>query len=139
MPERTCKGCVKQAEWGCEAVKYLSTENNPTASPSPDGTWWAWHNPAAQGLKFDGEDIYCCPRQPLRSDVKFWNQLFLYFGAYKQGYLPQSGAVMDQSNKAMELFRIVDAANFEADESLMASRQKGNPNADAPRPKGPPR
>ena len=50
---------------------------------------------------------------------------------YRQaGFLPQAGAVIDQSAKAVELFRILDNVNAEADESLRAKppeRQKGRP------------
>ena len=46
--------------------------------------------------------------------------MLLYYGMYRKGHLPQVGAVMDQSNKAIELFRVLDEINFECDAALEA-------------------
>ena len=40
----------------------------------------------------------------------------------RKGHMPQSGAVMDQSNKAMEVFRVFDDINAECDERSSAER-----------------
>jgi hypothetical protein len=42
--------------------------------------------------------------------------MLLYYGFYKKGFLPQAGAVMDQSNRAMEVFRVLDDINGECDQ-----------------------
>ena len=86
--------------------------------PGNDGKWWLWTNPARLPLTFDGEETYACPRQTLLKDGRSWHRIFIYYGAYKAGHLPQVGATMDQSNKAMEVFNILDAVNGEADAEL---------------------
>jgi len=132
MPERSCNGCVKQKQWGCTATKLEVPAGTKGAVPDQTGKrWFHWTNPAAMPLTFDGERTYACPRQSLKRDPRGWSKLFKYYGMYKAGFLPQAGAVVDQSAKAVELFRILDNANAEADESLRAkppeTRQKGRP------------
>lgn len=41
--------------------------------------------------------------------------MLFYYSFYKQGMLPQPGAIMDQANKAMAVFRILDDVNAECD------------------------
>jgi len=124
MPERQCRGCTKQDEWGCRAFKYQTTEENPAAQPALDGTWWAWDRPAHLPLSFDGEETYACPRQDLKERPYAWHRMFLYYGMYKAGHLPQSGSVMDQANKAVEVFRVFEDVNAECDRTLMEQRQQ---------------
>ena len=132
MPERSCSGCTKQKAWGCTATKSEVPPGTKGAAPSRDGKkWWAWQNPAAMPLVFDGETTYACPRQTLKDDQRGWHKLLRYYGMFKAGFLPQQGAVFDQSAKAIELFLILDNVNAEADESLRPSppetRAKGRP------------
>ena len=132
MPERSCSGCAKQKAWGCTATKSEVPPGTQGAVPSRDGkTWWLWQNPAAMPLIFDGETTYACPRQTLKDDGRGWSKLFRYYGMFKAGFLPQAGAVFDQSAKAIDLFLIIDAVNAEADASLNDSppvtRTKGRP------------
>ena len=47
-----------------------------------------------------------------------WRRMLLFYGMYKKGHLPQAGAVMDQSNKAIELFSVFDDINSEVDKAL---------------------
>jgi hypothetical protein len=125
MPERQCVKCTKQAEWGCEAFKYRSDENDRRAIPDDNGGWWAWFKPSHLPMTVDGEESYACPRQDLKQRAQAWNRMLLYYGMYKQGFLPQAGAIMDQSNKAMELFRIFDQVNGECDEAQAERTRAG--------------
>ena len=135
MPERQCSGCKRQADWGCEAVRYPSNEENPDAQQDEDGSWWAWWKPAHLPLSVDGEETFACPRQDLRKRAYAWHRMLLFYGMYKKGHLPQPGAVMDQSNKAIELFRIFDDVNFECDQTL-DEQERSKRNQEAQQPKG---
>ena len=57
-----------------------------------------------------------------------WNAMLFYYSFYKQGLLPQPGAVMDQANKAMAVFRIFDDVNAECD------KQRPDPTPARPKP-----
>jgi len=128
MPERNCASCKKQTEWGCEAERYPSTEEDPAAMPDQNGKWWGWKNPAHIPLTFDGEETYACPRQDVRRRGAEWGQILLYYGFYQKGHLPMAGGVTDQSAKAMEVFRILDDVNLECDQALLEKeRNKGQP------------
>ncbi len=122
MPERSCKGCTRQEEWGCRAVKYREPE--PHEDPQD-----AWVNPAWLPITLDGEDTYACPRQSLMENPEEWSRLLMYYGFYQKGHLPQTGSIIDQSNCLMEAFRILDAVNAECDEQKRAKqdRPKGDP------------
>jgi len=115
MPERKCGGCTRQVDWGCEAEKVVSGPDDPTAEQDKDGVWWGWLKPAHLPMTVDGEQSYACPRQDLKRRPQEWHVMLLYYGMYKKGHLPQAGAVMDQSNKAIELFRVLDDVNAECD------------------------
>ena len=135
MPERQCVGCKRQADWGCEAERYPSSKDDPLAVVDRQGDWWRWSNPARLPMTVDDEQTWACPRQDLHRRGYVWHQMLLYYGFYKKGHLPQLGAVMDQSNKAVEIFRIFDAINAECDEAQLnkvTARQAGeNPAAQA--------
>lgn len=109
MPERQCVDCTHQEEWGCFAVKVHEAIGDEPA---------VWHNPAALPLTIDGEETFACPRQSLRENPAYWNRILTYYGMYQQGFMPGPGAVMDQSNKAIEIFRVLDAVNRECDAEL---------------------
>lgn len=120
MPERTCVGCVNQREWGCTAKKYREVRLGEDPAE-------AWVNPSFLPMEVDGDENYfACPRQPLKENPEMWQRLLLYYGMYQKGFLPQSGAVMDQSNGAIEAFRILDAVNQECDEVLREQKQRGS-------------
>lgn len=120
MPERSCVGCKSQREWGCYAKKYR--EELPGEDPAD-----AWVDPAFLPLEIDGdENHFACPRQPLKEDPYGWKRTLLYYGMYQKGFMPQEGAVMDQSNRAIEVFRILDTVNQEVDAAQMAERQQRN-------------
>jgi hypothetical protein len=120
MPERQCYKCERQKEWGCEAKRHPTTEAHPDAMQDKDGNWWFWSKPAEQQMVVDDELWLACPRQDLKERGPVWDQMLLYFGMYKKGFLPQQGAVMDQSNKAMEVFRIFENVNAECDDAQEA-------------------
>lgn len=84
----------------------------------------SWHKPAQTPLGVHGEDIYCCPRQDLRERPLEWAAILKFYGMYKNGYLPDRGSVVDQSNKAVELFRLIDDANGECDKAEDEDRKR---------------
>ncbi|QXN72637.1 tail assembly chaperone [Rhodobacter phage RcZahn] len=122
MPERSCAGCTKQEEWGCEAFKFREPE--PHEDPRD-----AWHKPAYLPITLDGEDTYACPRQSLHRQPDEWSRLLMYYGFYQKGHLPQTGSIIDQSNCLLQAFRILDAVNSEVDEQKRETRErpKGDP------------
>lgn len=122
MPERDCQGCTRQDEWGCEA-EFIGPV--PKGEDPRDG----WVRPAHLPLNLDGVETFACPRQTLRRDPVYWAHLLKYYAMYNKGFLPQSGAIVDQCNKTIEVFRILDQVNGECDEANKAkeSRPKGDP------------
>jgi hypothetical protein len=119
MPERQCVGCKKQVEWGCEAYREKVLPKTAGARPDQHGNWWLWHNPARLPMTVDDEESYACPRQDLKERPREWSRMLMFYGLWKKGHLPQGGSVLDQSNRAMELFQILDAVNAEADKAQM--------------------
>ena len=53
----------------------------------------------------------------------------MLYGFYKNGYLPEEGAILDQSNSLMQSFRILDATMAECEDQKREerSRVKGDP------------
>lgn len=50
-----------------------------------------------------------------------------FYGMFRKGFLPNVGAIADQSNKAVEVFRILDDANDACDaEEAKRAREKQN-------------
>lgn len=124
MPERQCNGCTNQAAWGCKAVCLPSTADDPKATPDGKGGYVLWLNPAYMPLTLDNEETYACPRQDLHEHGYAWHRMLLFYGMYRKGHLPQPGAVMDQSNKAVELFRILDDVNHDCDRVEQTEQKK---------------
>lgn len=124
MPERQCLGCKNQQAWGCTARKVRPTREDEEERDT-------WENPAALPLDVDGEEIWNCPRQHLLEDPKFYSVALKFYAMYKSGFLPQAGAVCDQSNKAIELFRVLDDVNAMCDHEQLeeVKRPKGDPTA----------
>jgi hypothetical protein len=117
MPERQCAGCTRQAEWGCEAFKYETEKETKGARKDRDGRYYAWHKPALYPLDVEGEQTWACPRQDLKREPRGWSRLLFFYDHYQNGFLPQAGAVVDQTNKAMELFRVLVIANADVDKA----------------------
>jgi hypothetical protein len=124
MPERQCSGCQQQEEWGCKARKL-----RPTAPDEQEVD--TWENPAWMPLDIDGQEIWNCPRQHLLADPGYYQTALKYYSMFKAGFLPQRGAVADQSNKAVDLFRILDEVNALCDHEKLEEvrRPKGDPTA----------
>lgn len=78
-------------------------------------------------IEVGGEQSYACPRQTLRERAGDWNRLLMFYSLYLKGFLPDQGAVIDQSNVLMEAFRLIDEANAEADKELaeIEARKRG--------------
>jgi hypothetical protein len=109
MPERQCATCLHQDEWGCYA--------EDTGQADQDGIP-IWLRPAQVPMMLDGEEVYRCPRRPLKDDPAYWGRLLTHYGNFEKGLLPDAGGVVDQSNKAMSLFGIM------ADVTAECSREK---------------
>jgi hypothetical protein len=95
LQERDCAVCTRQAEWGCDA------------QPARDGSWL---DRAALPIRIGHEEVWRCPRRPIKDDPGYWRRLLFFYGMYKKGHLPDPGAVSEQSNKAMQLFGVLDDA-----------------------------
>jgi hypothetical protein len=124
MPERTCVGCKSQVEWGCKGSKYREPE--PGEDPRN-----AWINPAEISVNVEEQEEFACPRQHLHENPAYWRPVFLYYGMFQKGFLPQAGSVIDQANKAMEVFQILAEVNAECDAEIRKreTRKKGDPSA----------
>jgi hypothetical protein len=124
MPERSCVGCEKQEEWGCKAFKYREFDPEKDTDPRD-----CWVNPAWMSEEIEGEESYACPRQWLHQNPQKMGTILKFYGMYRKKFLPQSGAVVDQSNKAIEIFRVLDDVNAEIDAQNQSTkgRPKGNP------------
>jgi hypothetical protein len=105
MPERNCKTCKRQAEWGCYAVE--TDEIDPFTGEK------VWRNPALLPLTLDDENVWRCPRRPIKDDPLYWQKLLFHYGLYKSGFLQDEGGVTSQSFKAMVMFGIIDDAMAE--------------------------
>lgn len=119
LPERDCARCTssKQKEWGCHATQ------------KQDGSW---ENKAALPLKLDDEEHWRCPRRPVKDDPGFFRRLFFFHGLYKKGQLPAKGGVVDQSDRMMNLLRLVDHAEDEVRAELQErQRRRANRNRKA--------
>jgi len=99
LPERKCDKCFRQDEWGCNAVD--------TGVDDEQGLR-IWENPAVIPLVLFDEETYRCPRRPLLDDQNGWANLMFYYNLFKEGHLPDSGSIADQSFKAMNLFALMD-------------------------------
>lgn len=117
MPDRQCAGCKRQDEWGCTAFRWRTPAEGEDDGPSN------WVRPAKMAIEVGKEETYACPRQTLKERPGEWSRLLMFYQLYLKGFLPDGGAVVDQSNVLMEAFRIIDEANAEADKEE-ADREK---------------
>ena len=108
MPERSCEGCKRQEEWGCFARSYKVVNENGEEEER-------WINPAHLPLTILGQETWACPRQTIRQNPFYWSKILKFYGMYRKGFLPDPGAIVDQSNRAIEVFRILDDANDQCD------------------------
>jgi hypothetical protein len=125
MPERQCVSCTRQVEWGCEAEPYVERDEQGRPKVGADGKPVVkWHKAARLPLNLNGEEVWACPRQDLIRHPREWNRLLMLYGLFKRGHLPEQGAALDQSNRILEMFRLLDAVNFECDEALDQERRE---------------
>jgi hypothetical protein len=74
-----------------------------------------------------GEETFACPRQHLKENPAYWATILKFYGMFRKGHLPGRGAIVDQSNKAIEVFRILDDANDACDhEEARRAREQQN-------------
>ncbi len=107
LPERNCATCTRQEEWGCHAEE--------TSEDHPDGGK-VWLRPAWMPLTIDNELVWRCPRRPLLDDPAYWKRLLFHYSLYKDGHLPDEGAVSSQSFKALSLFGVIGDATSECEQ-----------------------
>lgn len=112
MPERNCKGCTRQEEWGCEAKRWR------TPAEGERDTEANWVKPSALPTTIQGEEVYFCPRQPLREDPRTWGRLLMFYQMFKSGHLPDAGSIVDQSNVMIETLRLMEEENLNCDQVL---------------------
>ena len=118
MPERKCEGCKNQVMWGCFAESTGALDENGRGK---------WSNPALIPLVIDDEEIWRCPRRPIKDEPAYWSRLLFAYGFYKKGILPDAGALTDQSNKAVMLFGVIDDISQECvDVKIERERDKGS-------------
>lgn len=117
MPERQCAGCKNQDVWGCYATPYKVVDKEGVERTE-------WHQPAGMPLDLLGEETWACPRQPLREEPRAWGKLLKLYAFYRKGHLPDRGAVVDQANGLLEMFRIMDDANGQCDEAQTEKPQE---------------
>lgn len=130
MPERNCVGCTKQELWGCTAKRW---KDHPPNEPDHPGNWVA---PAQHPVTLMGETFYSCPRQHMRENPGYWGWMLKFYGLYKKGFLPSTGGILEQSNKAIEVFRVLDDANDQCDRAE-AEKQRAQQNRRGPPQRGP--
>jgi hypothetical protein len=124
LKERSCQGCTRQKEWGCNAE--LIRRGDPAKGEDD-----VWAFPAELPQKIDGEESYACPRQPLHRNPRYWSDIYLYYGMYKKGFYPQTGSTMDQSAKAIAIFQILDVVSGECEDELrQRARDQQKPRGD---------
>jgi hypothetical protein len=118
LGERDCAVCNRQDEWGCHARR------------NDDGSW---ERKAALPLRIDHEEVFRCPRRPIKDDPGYWRRLLFFYGMFKKGHLPDPGAVSEQSNKAMQLFALLDDAVADCNrEKASRGPPPAGPSAGAP-------
>lgn len=131
MPERQCASCNRQDEFGCEAKRWRQPDKDEGDGPEN------WVKPAYMAVSVGDDESYACPRQTIREQPRDWNRLLMFYGMYAKGHLPNSGAVVDQSNVLIEAFRILDDANAECDRIQQENeRRKRNREAGKGRGRG---
>lgn len=110
LPERVCGTCSRQEEWGCDAEE--TPEDHPQGGK-------VWLRPAWLPLTIDGKLEWRCPRRPIKDDPLYWQRLLFHYALFKDGHLPDEGAVASQSFKAMSLFGIVADTTGECEQDKL--------------------
>ena len=113
LPERHCKTCTRQAEWGCDAHQELDADGRPT-----------WVDGAAMPLEIDEEEVHRCPRRPILDDPRGWERLLTYNTLYQRGFLPDAGGVSEQSAKGIAMLRMLAIATDDCIRDAAEQQQK---------------
>ena len=108
LQERDCAVCTRKADWGCDA--RLNPAALAPGEPLDPSRPELWQDRAFMPIRIDDEEVWRCPRRPVKDDPVYWQRLLFYYGMFKKGHLPDPGAVSEQSNKAMQLFALLDDA-----------------------------
>lgn len=92
-----CSTCTahQKIEWGCDAYQDEKGE---------------WQKKALIPERMDNEDVWVCPRRPVKDDPAFYSELMSLYALYKEGVLADEGSIMSQSTKYVNLMRLVHAA-----------------------------
>lgn len=98
-----------QQEFGCNARQI--DENT-------------WEAPALNPLQIDGEDVYACPRRPIKDNPLFWSRLMALYRGFTQGFLPDDGNISAQSARGWSLLTILDGYVNEAKNELFENAKK---------------
>lgn len=93
---KTCRPDQKQLR-GCE-------------KPSPVKWWTDIH----------GEPRDRCPRRPILEDINWYNRLISAYNAYKAGFLPHKGGMIDQAALFPEIMGLIDYVVSKCDEAKNA-------------------
>jgi len=116
LPDRTCVGCTRQVEWGCESDAALPQ------------------------FQLDDEVLYRCPVRGFLEDPNGFNHLFSAYRWAKNGHFPDPGTWLDQPSGFMEAIDLIDRALEEAseeDKRRQKYRQAAAAAASAAAPKKP--
>lgn len=85
---------------------------------------WGCHKNSALPLTFDGEDVWRCPRLPLKEDPDNIGQVLWYYSLYRKGNLPEAGGLMDQPGLLMDMFRVIDNAVADVEAHKQEEREQ---------------
>ena len=88
---------------------------------------WGCTKKAVIPCNINGEELYRCPNRPLLDDPVYYNELFLVFGWYKKGFFPDDGTYLDQPNKLVECFSIIDYTHKQIEKHLEEKNKKKSP------------
>ena len=111
LPKRRCHRCTaaQKKSWGCEKDVH-----------------------PAQAVKLDGEVMLRCPVRPFLDDPEGFNAVMERYRWYRAGLLPEPGTWMDQPNKLLELFSVIDQALEDARAEKQAKQEKHAKNPPPP-------
>lgn len=59
-------------------------------------------------LDIDGEQVWRCPRRPIKDDPAFWHSMMTSYAQYRHGHLPAPGGTDQQPNKLMALISLLN-------------------------------
>ncbi len=76
---------------------------------------------AIPAFNLDGEDFYRCPLKIItRQSIEY----IRFYNFYREGYLPNTGGIMDQPGKFLDAMQIVEGAVREIEEEARKKPRK---------------